>query len=73
METKEKIAARVFRYLQQHPDASDTLEGVAKWWLESERVNYTVDMVAEALDEMIGQGLLKKIERKDGRVIYQVK
>ena len=28
------IAQEILRYLERHPDAKDTLEGIAQWWLQ---------------------------------------
>jgi hypothetical protein len=30
----QTVAAHIVRYLRAHPDAADTLDGVARWWLE---------------------------------------
>jgi hypothetical protein len=29
-----KVAADIVRYLRAHPGAADTLDGVARWWLQ---------------------------------------
>lgn len=50
------IANAIERYLDSHPDAADTAEGIARWWLSPE---YSVDTVtvrsALALLEARGQ------------------
>ena len=70
-EKQEKIAKRILDYLRKNPDASDTLEGITRWWLESERIDRAVDDVSEAINVLLKQGLLKKFERSDGNLMFK--
>jgi hypothetical protein len=72
METKQEIAGKILEYLRRNPDAGDTLEGISRWWLDSERVDHAVDEIAWALKILSENGVLQKIERDNGIVIYKV-
>lgn len=54
-------------YLKQHPEAADSIEGIACWWLRGE---ISVEEVAESLDRLLGKGVIKEWELPDGRTIY---
>ena len=59
-------------YLEKNPDAGDTLEGITKWWLESERVDQAVDEVAEALNRLLEKGAVIKTKCKKGPYIFML-
>ena len=58
-------------YLLQHPDAADSEQGIAKWWVPAMGVEASAQEVAVALETL---RTLERIERKclpGGRVIYR--
>lgn len=58
-------------YLSQHPDAADSEQGIAKWWVPAMGLQASVQEVAAALASLRE---LDRIERKrmpGGRVIYR--
>lgn len=59
-DTKEDIARMILDYLRKNTDTGDTLEGISKWWLELERVDHSVEKVANVLEILIARGLIKK-------------
>lgn len=69
---KEEVARRIMNYLQKHPDAGDTLEGISKWWVKLERVDESVDNVSVALEELVKKRKIKKREIKGGSLIYRI-
>ena len=72
MSTNEEISRKILDYLSKNPDAGDTLEGIANWWLESERVVQAVDEVAEILEVLFDKGLLIKTKYEIGSVVYKL-
>ena len=60
---------RIVGYLERNPQGSDTLEGIARWWLEDETM--PMDQVKRALDWMQDRGLLKVVAAADGRLRYR--
>ncbi len=58
--TKENIAKMILDYLRKNPEASDTLEGISKWWLEYEKIDSTTEEVTVALEKLIKEGKVKR-------------
>jgi len=65
-----RIAFALVRYLRLHPQASDTAEGIARWWLRGE-IDMDVRRVQQALDWMNEAGLIESIHAGDGRKRYR--
>ena len=67
-----QIARAILRYFVTHPTAKDTLEGVARWWLARERIDRTVDEVAQSLSILLARGLIIERHGNAVRPYYQV-
>jgi predicted transcriptional regulator len=59
-------------YLIEHPDSSDTLEGIAQWWLLEQRIKPRIAMVKEAVDELVGMGLILQCQTQSSQIYYRV-
>jgi hypothetical protein len=70
---KEILSQKILNYLKKHPEAGDTLEGIANWWLVQQRIEEMVDEVAAALDNLIEKGSIQALESQSGVTIYKVK
>ena len=57
----------MLRYLGAHPDAADTLDGVAVWWLSGKA---PLAAVAQALETLVAKGLLQRRPSPDGKQLY---
>jgi hypothetical protein len=66
----ERIARDVREYLDAHPHAADTLEGVVKWWLMRQRYGRAEELVQMALELLQQEGKIVTAKTSDGRVIY---
>jgi len=66
-----QVAEDIERYLVTHPNAADTLEGIARWWLQQQRFIDSLDRVYEALEVLIRKGMVKKMTNADGKNIYR--
>ncbi|HER45755.1 MAG TPA: hypothetical protein ENO12_02960 [Thermoplasmatales archaeon] len=66
-----QVAHDIERYLLSHPQAADTLEGIARWWLQQQRFIDSLDRVYDALEILIERGMVKKITNADGKNIYR--
>ncbi len=68
----KRVAREIESYLQSHPAAADSLEGVAKWWLTLQRFNDALAIVQEALDYLISNGRVARAKNPDGTFIYRM-
>lgn len=58
-------------YLWRHPNACDTAEGIARWWLLGAHTSPPLPLVMSALDHLVALGLLQAHRAADGRVRYR--
>ena len=61
-EKEQEIARAILQYLQVHPDAKDTLDGIAQWWLLKEWTARKIKDVKSGVSVLLSKGLI--IERK---------
>jgi len=56
------------RYVSEHPEAGDTVDGISQWWLEGHRGSPAE--LQQALDYLVENVRLSRIVLADGTVIY---
>ena len=64
------LTDEVLAYLVQHPQAQDTMEGIAEWWLLEQRIHSAVADVEATLRELVGYDFLVVRQSRDGRTYY---
>ena len=69
---KSEIAQDLLRYLIEHPQAQDTLEGIAEWWIPDRRIESRTSKIREVLDELVAAGLILERQGPDSRVRYLI-
>ena len=57
---EEELARCLLDYLEEHPQATDTLEGIAEWWVMREQVRVDVRMLERVLRRLTEQGFLEE-------------
>lgn len=62
------VAIQIARYLRAHPDAADTLEGAAHWWL---RQQPTLDVMERAMNLLEQVNVVERHLLPGGRVIFR--
>ena len=65
------IVQHLSRYLQTHPDACDTPEGIARWWIDADPPPVPVAIVEAALGWMSACGVIESSRAADGRIRYR--
>lgn len=66
------IVYEILTYLAEHPDSSDTLEGIVQWWLLERRIEHQIAIVEQALAELVAKGLVVENKGRDGRIHYRI-
>lgn len=65
-----EVERQILQYLRECPQACDTLEGIAKWWVMRQRLNDTVDIVQKALERLKSEGLLDEHKGPGRKTLY---
>ena len=55
----EHIAEYIVSYLNNHPNAADTVEGITEWWLLRQQIEISSALVQEALDYLVSESVVK--------------
>lgn len=71
-EKRKQIAGRILDYLRKNPDAGDTLEGIACWWLGLQQIEISVNEVEDALNSLLKEGVIRTHRTRDGIAIYKI-
>jgi len=66
----DAIVTTVTRYLQSHPLAADSVQGVARWWLGSSHDGASLGQVQRALDRLVTMGVMRRLPLLDGTQLY---
>lgn len=69
---KDELAKAILHYVAEHPDAQDTAEGIASFWIMRQEVKEEVQDVLSVLKQLTQSGQLEEIKR-GGRVFYRLK
>ncbi len=64
-----EIACAILRYLETYPEAKDTLEGIAQWWLWLELTESRRGELKQAVSLLVSRGLILET-RRDGIPSY---
>lgn len=63
----DDVAEAVLGYLAEHPQATDTLTGIAEWWLMRHQVRVTVTTLGRVLRRLTERGVLDVIGEGEHR------
>lgn len=66
----EAVAGEIGRYLDAHPDAADTVDGVLQFWLPPAFASVSRETVERALDVLAARREIVRRTHADGTVIY---
>jgi NADH:ubiquinone oxidoreductase subunit D len=74
MMTNEKnIAEQILKYLGKRPEAGDTLEGIATWWLRQQQIDESVELIRQAIQELKAGGVISEQKTAQGSTVYSLK
>ena len=69
---RSQIAFEILAYLARNPDAQDTMEGIAEWWLLAQQIERQIATVKEALADLVNRDLIVERKGKDSRIYYRL-
>ena len=68
----QAVVEQIMRYFTEHPQAADSLEGVARWRLLQQRVEETVVETEAALEWLVARGVLQRVDIAAGQPLYRL-
>ena len=68
--TVTEIQAEVLGYLDEHPEAADSVEAIQRWWLLQRIARYSRSLVQQALDGLVAAQRVERRVLGDGREVY---
>ncbi|HXY54161.1 MAG TPA: hypothetical protein VEM40_05745 [Nitrospirota bacterium] len=70
---KSHIAREILTYLEKHPDAQDTLDGISKGWLPPGRGSrYKPTVVREVIKDLVLEGTILESKIPGQHAVYQL-
>ncbi len=63
----DRLETEIRTYLETHPDATDTAEGIAAWWIQGAPTRSAVE---QALARLVASGELREIRIQTGIILY---
>jgi hypothetical protein len=72
MSSIDELARDILSYLESHPDAQDTLDGIIDWWSQEPNIRNQTASVKDILNELCSRGLIVMGLGKDRRSYYQI-
>jgi Fe2+ or Zn2+ uptake regulation protein len=61
-----ELAKLLMGYLEEHPQAMDSVHGIAEWWVAREQVGVNVNTLLRVLQQLTAKGLLEEIQSTEG-------
>lgn len=62
----------ILRYLIEHPDAKDTIDGILRWWIPQGHAERKKEDVEHAINELVAKGWIVKRETTPSHTVYGV-
>jgi hypothetical protein len=69
---RDALCDELLDYLRKHPNAMDTLTGIAEWWLPRGPRHVDVERVAQALRALEERGVIERIGQ-DERALFRLR
>jgi hypothetical protein len=61
----------ILGYLEAHPGAEDSLEGIAQWWIAEAQVELGKRTVRDALAQLVVEGKVSARRGSNGQILYR--
>jgi hypothetical protein len=63
----EQVAESILAYLAEHPQAMDSVEGIAQWWIMRQQIRVNVTKLMQVLGELTERGLVEELGEGEQR------
>ena len=63
----EEVAQSILAYLAEHPQAMDSVEGIAQWWIMRQQIRVNVMKLTQVLRQLVESGLVEEIGEGEQR------
>ena len=64
------LARDIESYMRERPHASDTIEGIRRWWLGSRWADASLPLMSAALDLLVQKQVMSARTQADGSTVY---
>ena len=64
------LAQDIARYLEDSPHASDTIDGIRRWWVRGRWADASTPLVSAALELLVRRHVMRSRTLADGSVVY---
>ncbi len=71
-EATDNVAKKILRYLNENPNAADTVDGILEWWLLKQSMVEERQVVERALRALVASDLIRTVHSADSRTHYQL-
>jgi hypothetical protein len=69
---KSQVAREILMYLERHPDAEDTVDGISQGWLSGGANKYKPTMVREVIKDLVLEGTILESKITDLQTVYRL-
>lgn len=67
-----KVVTQILHYFRNNPEATDTLEGIARWRLLEEQIQRSLQETQQALEWLVAKGFLLEESRVSSGKLYRL-
>jgi hypothetical protein len=67
----EEIAGEILDYLQRHPSAMESRDGILQCWVLQRRFLRGLAALDTALAQLLSDGRIESVRLADGRLLYR--
>jgi len=64
------LARQILDYLESHPRAADSREGIARWWLADTSRGSGPEELQQVLDDLVDRGLVQRRQAAGSEAVY---
>jgi hypothetical protein len=68
-----QVAMKILDYMRRYPDAADTEQHITHWWLKEGEAEQEPGVVASALQMLVRNERIERVELPDNRVVYRLR